>query len=218
MVASEGDAPRSERVSPVDAWLGHPPARSPDWDALAASKQRGQPVRMRRVPVDFEVPVTFRNWNFGKSTLMFALLAGLLAWMNVVSSWRLEWLGIGLLVAAVVGTLYFAASWWWATLSVDHDRVRVGGVVRRVTCEWGEIERFTIMRPDDRSPFMLAFWWWRDQARLVVRDGSSRRVRAIEPRHGFTVLTYVQIKDETDADQKVAWLNQLVETRQSAAP
>jgi hypothetical protein len=175
-------------------------------------------VSDRGLASDFELPVTFRNWNFAKSAVAYAVLALLLLWLNSVSAWGLEWLGIGLLGVAVAAMLFFAASWLLATLRVEFDSIRVGGLTTRSRFAWDEIESFSIMRPEDRTPFMLNFWPWRDQARLVLRNGDSRRVRAIEPRHGFTAVTIFRVQGQTDADQKVEWLNRFARTRLTLTP
>jgi hypothetical protein len=61
---------------------------------------------------------------------------------------------------------------------------------------------------------MLAFAWWIDQAKVVLKNGSSLRLRAIEPWHGFTALTYFSIQRVTDADRTVEALNARLRERQ----
>jgi hypothetical protein len=179
---------------------------------------QGQGSNVPRGPADFELPVTFRNWNFAKSAVVYAVLSGALLWLNLVSSWGLEWLGIALLAATIASTVYFAASWFMAVLYVDFDGVRLGDLTKRTCIGWDDIEAFSIMDPAGRTPFMLNFWPWRDQAHLVLTSGESMRVRAIEPRHGFTVLTLVMIRGVTGADQTVEWLNRFAHTRRTFTP
>jgi hypothetical protein len=80
------------------------------------------------------------------------------------------------------------------------------------TLVWDDIQRFEIRSPTLRTPFMLAFRWWADQAHVVLRDGTKHRIRAIEPWHGFTVLTYFSISSWTKADMNVETLEELRQT------
>jgi hypothetical protein len=191
------------------AWIGSRPLPA------QATLPRAGPLT---TPADFEIPTTFRNWNFAKSTVAYAAISAALLCLNVVSSWRLAWLGIGLLTVAAAAALFFAASWFLAVLRVEFDHVRLGGLTKRCDIPWDAIEDFSIMDPGDRTPFMINFWPWRDQAHVLLRSGESRRVRAIEPRHGFTVLTYAMVRGDTDADQKVDWLNRFARTRRTFTP
>jgi hypothetical protein len=179
---------------------------------------QSQGSNVPRGPADFELPVTFRNWNFAKSAIAFAILSGALLWLNLVSSWSLEWLGIGLQAATIAATVYFATSWLTAVLHVDFDGVRLRDLTKRTWIGWDDIEAFSIIDPADRTPFMLNFWPWRDQAQLLLTSGESKRVRAIEPRHGFTVLTLLMIRGVTGADQTVEWLNRFARTRRTFTP
>jgi hypothetical protein len=102
---------------------------------------------------------------------------------------------------------HYLLSWRRATLTASADGVVIGGIYRRRYLRWDQIARFEIREPHKRTPFMLAFAWWIDQAKVVLRDGSSARIRAIEPWHGFTDVTYFSIRKHTDADETVKWLN-----------
>jgi hypothetical protein len=162
---------------------------------------------------DLEVPTTIRNWNFAKNSLVVAVLAVGTLWADVRSHWGLGWFGVSLLAIFGVSAVSFGVLWWRASLRIEFDAVRVGGpiVTRRVA--WDGIERFSIMAPSERTPFLLAFWPWRDQAHVALRDGASHRVWALQPRHGFTALTYYRIRARTDADRTVDWLNRFARTR-----
>ena len=104
--------------------------------------------------------------------------------------------------------MYFATCWLRTVLYVDFDGVRLRDLTKQTWIGWDDIEAFSINDPADRTPFMLNFWPWRDQAQLLLTSGESMRVRAIEPRHGFTVLTLVMIRgvtgDRQGSDRGVA--------------
>jgi hypothetical protein len=175
-------------------------------------------MNVLRGPATFDVPVTFRNWNFAKNAVVYAVCSGALLWLNVVSSWGLQWLGIGLLAAAAASTAFFTASWYVAVLRVDCDHVYLGGLTKRMRIAWDDIDAFSIMAPADRTPFMIVFGPWRGQAHLLLRNGQSHRVRAVEPRYGFTSLTFVNVREVTDADRKVQWLNRFARTHRTLTP
>jgi hypothetical protein len=156
---------------------------------------------------DFDVPATFRNRNFAKNAAALAALALFFLWLNDASSWRLEGFGVALVVVPGGLAVFEGVSWWLARLRVEWDVVSVGGVFVRRRLRWQGIESFSIMEPADRTPFMLNFGCWRDQARVNLTDGSSHRVRAVQPFHGFTVVTFFAVSGETDADRVVDALN-----------
>jgi hypothetical protein len=168
--------------------------------------------------IDFELPATLRNWNFAKNAVVFGAVSTVLVWATVVSSWRLGWVDVALVGYAGLATALNAASWWLANLRVDFNGVRVGGLTTRRTIAWTEIVRFSIAPPGDRTPFSVAFWPWRDQARIVLTDRVSHRVRAIQPRHGFTFMTYFALTERSRADQIVEWLNRYPRTRATWEP
>jgi hypothetical protein len=92
----------------------------------------------------------------------------------------------------------------------------LGGVRRSRHIGWDDISRFQIRDPQRRTPFMLAFAPWRDQAQAVLLDGTPVRLRAIEPWHGFTALTYFPVGRVTNADRTVESLNAVLARRNSA--
>jgi len=101
-------------------------------------------------------------------------------------------------------------------LVVSEDGLTLGGVRRSRQLGWDDIARFEILDPGGRTPFMLAFAPWRDQAQAVLHDGTRVRLRAIEPWHGFTALTYFAIQRGSKADQTVESLNDVLARRRSA--
>lgn len=157
-----------------------------------------------------ELPQQFRNWNFLRTGLVWLFLMALVLWATRAARDGSQWLGVVLVAGtAIVGACY-VLSWWLADLVVFDRGVRVGHLLGTRFVSWEQVDRFEIRDPQRRTPFMLAFYWWADRARLRLRDGTTLRLRAIEPWHGFTGLTYLSISGPTDADEAVAWLNEVV--------
>jgi hypothetical protein len=163
--------------------------------------------------VDIDVPLTLKNWNFAKNAVACGVIASLLWRIDDHSSGSLQGLGVGLLAVFAVCALVQAASWWMVTLRLEWDTIVVGGLFVRRRLRWCEIESFSIRAPHNRTRFMLTFRWWGDQARLRRTSGGSLRIRAIQPRHGFTGLTYYRVRGDTHADRIVAALNELLRRR-----
>src|SRR5207245_2917548 len=98
-------------------------------------------------------------------------------------------------------------------LVVSDEGLVLGGVLRARSLAWDEITRFEILDPSRRTPFRYAFAPWVDQARAVLHDGHAVRLRAVEPWHGFTVLSYIAALRYTAADRTVDALNALLRSR-----
>ena len=107
-------------------------------------------------------------------------------------------------------SVYYLLARQRVDLVVSQEGLSLGGVRRSRQIGWDEVARFQILDPRRRTPFMLAFAPWRDQAQAVLLDGSTVRLRAIEPWHGFTALTYLAVQRVTDADRTVESLNALL--------
>lgn len=132
-------------------------------------------------------------------------------WINVRSFYGLGWLGVALQVVFQVvfaaAALYYAASWAKASLRVEQDLLIVGDVFVTRRFVWDQVASCSILPPAGRTPFLLTFWAWRDQARVHLEDGRSYRIRGIQPRHGFTVVTYFTVNRLGPADRTVDALN-----------
>ncbi len=155
------------------------------------------------------LPRRLHNSNFLRAVFEWAIVAAFFWVATVSAADQTKWLPAALAAAATFVVVVYAISWAWADLLVSEDGVRVGGVFRRRSLRWDEIGSFAIREPWKRTPFMLSFAWWIDQARVTLVDGSRIRVRAVEPWHGFTVWTFVAIQRRTAADETVSWLNRL---------
>lgn len=158
--------------------------------------------------IDASVPPRrFRNPNFLRAGLEWLLPAALSLLAVVAAPTNTKWLPGVPFAAALILSVYYLASWRRATFTASPGGVVIGGIHSQRHIRWDEIARFEIRDPHKRTPFMLAFAWWIDQAKVVLRDGSSARIRAVEPWHGFTALTYFSIGRHTEADEAVKWLN-----------
>ena len=112
-------------------------------------------------------------------------------------------------LASAAATVFYIASWHQADLRVSHTGVMIGGIFNRRAIPWRAIERFEIRGPVRRTPLVLAFRWWTDQAVVVLTGGSTVRVRALEPWHGFTALSYITTPAPPKPDETIDWLNEL---------
>jgi hypothetical protein len=155
-----------------------------------------------------------RNPNFLKLGITMTAVAGA-ATLVVVES-GLGWPGIVFLGVVVAGALFYLASWWRCTLRVTSHGVVVGRMGRPLSFRWEDIQAFDIRAPEQRTPFMLFCHWWTDQGRALLRDGSCERIRAIEPWHGLTFLTYFSLSSVTSSDELIERLNILA--RRGTAP
>jgi hypothetical protein len=126
-------------------------------------------------------------------------------------------IGLLLFVVSASLTAYFVLSWRRVDLQVTSDHIEIGGVFQSRSLSWNDIRRFDILPPARRRPFLVTFRPWKLQAHVTLRDGSTRRVRAIDPRGIFTPLTWFGMIAPGHADEVVEWLDQLVEAH-SAEP
>jgi hypothetical protein len=161
-------------------------------------------------------PQRFRNSHFLEPALLWFLPALVGAVITVASpDGRL--IGLLLFLVSAALTAYFVLSWRRVDLRVASDHIEIGGLLQSHSLSWNDIRRFEILPPPRRRPFLVMFRPWTLQAHVTLRDGSTRRVRAIDPRGVFTPLTWFGMIAPGQADAVVEWLNQLVEAH-SAQP
>jgi Bacterial PH domain len=91
------------------------------------------------------------------------------------------------------------ASWYRVVIEAREGGVRVRNLFRDGFIAWDEIDRFSIKAPARRTPLHLAFSPSADVARVRRLDGTSRRIRALKPWHGFTTLVYFDLVLPSDA-------------------
>ena len=151
----------------------------------------------------------FRNPNFLRAGLEWLFPTAVFLFAVVAAPAATKWLPLVPFAAALIVSVFYLVSWWRATLTATPDGVVIGGIYGQRSIRWDEVARFEIREPHKRTPFMLAFAWWIDQAKVVLSDGRSARIRAVEPWHGFTALTYLTIQRHTEADETVKWLNEI---------
>jgi hypothetical protein len=162
------------------------------------------------------LPTRFQNPNFARASFEWAVPAALFLFPLLFVPFAYKWFfGPVFLVTAGLSVYYFVAR-QRVDLVVSEDGLMLGGVRRHRRITWDEVARFEILDPRRRTPFMLAFAPWRDQAQAVVLDGRRVRLRAIEPWHGFTALTYLAVQRVNDADRTVESLNEILTRRHSA--
>lgn len=160
-------------------------------------------------PMDPTIPATIRNANFLKNGLVWLGLAAIALIANVASAFSAGWVGLVLLVIPAVVATACLALWRTYELAISKHGVRIGRPLKDLVLGWPDILRFEIREPARRTPFMLNFRPWADQARVVLADGTTHRVRAVQPWHGFTALTFFSITGPTAADAVVDTLNHL---------
>src|SRR5262249_39075901 len=92
-----------------------------------ACRSDDQDVFVSYARLGLALPVTLRNQIFARSAVISTAVAAGMLWLNIVSSWRLDWVGVAVLVAAAIGAVFYALSFARATLRVDPAGVVVGG-------------------------------------------------------------------------------------------
>jgi hypothetical protein len=113
----------------------------------------------------------------------------------------------------VATALFYAVSWAKASLRVEHSHLSVGGVTKTRQFVWDQVGSISILPPVRRTPFLLTFCPWRDQALVELKDGRSYRIRGVQPRHRFTVMTYFTVDQLGPADTTVDSLDAFRERR-----
>jgi hypothetical protein len=166
--------------------------------------------------VSVHLPARFRNANFARASFDWAIPAVLFLVPLLFVPLAYKWFfGAVFVVTAALSVYYFAAR-QRVDLVISEDGLKLGGIRRSRQIDWDDIARFVIRSPQRRTPLMLAFAPWRDQAQVVLLDGTTVRLRAIEPWHGFTAMTYLGVQRVTNADRTVESLNAVLTRRRSA--
>ena len=161
----------------------------------------------RAAPVRVGVPI--RNPNYLKLAVSWFFIGAAALAVNLQSSFHLEELGWFILGAPVLLGAIEAVKWQRVFLSVESSGVTTRRVVRRRAFTWAEIDRFEISAPGDRTPLMLSFAWWADRCSLRLVTGARHSVLAVQPYHGFTILTFLNLRRWTSADAVVDELNRM---------
>jgi Bacterial PH domain len=164
------------------------------------------------------IAISYRNANFHRAWIVESVVTAVVLALNIMSSFRLGELGLGVLAFVAGSALYHFASWHWAVLEVRPDGVTVSDLFGRHSLTWADVDAFEIRPPRQRSPLMLMSRPWADQARVRLADGARLRIRAVEPYHGSAAPTLFSLRTTTKADELVASLNQLRAERVVAVP
>jgi hypothetical protein len=160
--------------------------------------------------IDDLLALPLRNPNLANPAIAWLAIAGVVLIVGRTALPVLGWAIVALFVGAGAIPL---VSWRRVTVRCEDSGITVSGITRSRFVPWRAIDHFEIRPPHRRTPFMLSFTWWLDQAAVVLRDGERIRLRAIQPRHGWTVLTYFRIIRRTPADEIVDRLNWLTRPR-----
>jgi hypothetical protein len=158
------------------------------------------------------LPARIRNPNFAFDTALWLVATGILLVVTITIDPTLRWVAALLLLAGATATAFYYLSWRRADLLVSRGGVELGGMFRRHSFTWVKIDHFAIREPSRRTPLMLTFRPWADQAELTLVAGSTLRVRALQPWHGVTAFIYFTISRPTKQDHIVKWLNELRRT------
>ena len=156
----------------------------------------------------FSVPATFRNPNFLKAGIGWSVATLVALAVFVASGFPTGLTAITTVVVLCALSAYYVMSWFRRTLRVVPDGIVIGHWWSREDVPWARVGHFAIREPSRRTPFMLAFHWWADQAQITLTDGSVRRIAGVEPRHG-TIGGYFRSMRRSAADEAVDWLNGL---------
>jgi hypothetical protein len=161
---------------------------------------------------EWTLPRRIRNRNLKWVAIRASAFALFFLWLDLVSGFGLGVvLGLVLfLVPAATAVAYFV-SWKSDVLEVRIDGISIEGFRTKRSLLWSDIDRFTICEPAHRSLMMLTFRSWADQAAVVLCDGSTIKLRAVQPWHGFTIIGNVAVGSTTDIDHLIGRLNRLRE-------
>lgn len=160
--------------------------------------------------------VPIRNPNYLKLAISWFVVGAAALAVNVVSSFHLEELGVFILGGPLLLGAFELLKWQRVTLRPDPTGVTEHRLLIRRTIAWSEIDRFEISEPGERTPLMLSFAWWADRCAVRRVDGRRHSIPAVQPYHGFTILTVLNLRRWTSADAIVDELNAMVERSRPA--
>lgn len=154
--------------------------------------------------------VPIRNPNYLKLGISWLVVGAAALAVNIVSSFRLEELGAFILGAPVLFGAVEVVKWQRVFLRADSSGITEQRVARCRSFAWSEIDQFDICEPGQRTPLKLSFAWWADRCSLRLVTGDRHAVPAVQPYHGFTILTFLNLRRWTNADAVVDELNGMV--------
>jgi hypothetical protein len=161
-------------------------------------------------PAAVDFGVSIRNPNFLKLGITWLVVGCAAVAINVVSSFRLEEVGVLLAGGPLLLGAFELMKWRRTYLVVESSGITSHRIAQTLACTWDEIDGLDLLGPGDRTPFVLNFAWWADRASLRLVTGTRHPVPAIQPYHGFTSLTFLKLRQWTTADELVEQLNQMV--------
>lgn len=154
--------------------------------------------------------VPIRNPNYLKLAISWFVVGAAALAVNAISSFRLRELGVFILAGPLLLSAFELLKWQRVTLGPDSTGVTEHRLLTRRTIAWSEIDRFEISDPVDRTPLMLSFAWWADRCAVRLVGGRRHSIPAVQPYHGFTILSVLNLRRWTSADVIVDELNAMV--------
>jgi len=157
------------------------------------------------------LPQTFRNRNLLIDGWICGALAVLAIIANAASRFGLGVvLGLVLIAIPLAFAVVYFVRWKRDLLVVTTEGISIGGVGKSAWVPWSAIDHFSIREPGARTMVMLNLSPWADQAQVHMCDGSWRWISAVQPYHGFTVLSFFALGSNTKADEVIDWLNRVL--------
>jgi hypothetical protein len=147
-----------------------------------------------------------RNANLLAGAICWSVVGLLWVLVDVVSSLGLGALGVALPIVSLGFASFWLVSWGRATLKVDREGVTITDIGSERRFTWVEIARFEILDWSHRTRLRVRFFFPRaDQARVILKDGSGVRIRAVQPYHTWAIYTMWR---SSNADRVVGRLNE----------
>jgi hypothetical protein len=165
---------------------------------------RGQTLTAK--PDGNVVPVVVRNPNLLVEGLCWLTFGAFWVLVDVVSSLWLGALGVALAVVSLGLAGYWLASWWRAALRVHRDGITITGLGNKRRIAWADVRHFEILDWLERHTLRAQFFPRSDQARVLLKDGTVVRIRAVQPYHAMAIYT---VWRPSKADRVVERLEQL---------
>jgi hypothetical protein len=151
-------------------------------------------------------PVVVRNPNLLVEGLCWLTVGAFWVLVDVVSSLGLGALGLALAVLSLGLAAYWLTSWWCVALRVDSDGITIKDLGTELRFAWSDVQHFEILDWWERTRLREQLFPRRDQARVILTDGTVVRIRAVQPYHSLAIYTMWR---PSKADRVVERLEQL---------
>ena len=98
-------------------------------------------------------------------SVLFWLVPAIVGAAIIVSDSSGRWIGVLLFVVGALASVSYALAWRRVDLHAASDRVEIGGLFHTRVLSWDDIQRFEILAPARRTPFVHVFRPWLLHAR-----------------------------------------------------